>query len=169
MTAVDNVVDAPDKTVTVSGTVIAAGVTAPAAVALKITDDDAPAWQVTVDPAAIDENGGKATVTVSTGGVTFNDIRTIRLSFAGDATLGSDYQVEDAGGNTLASPYELTLAAGDSAVTATIAAQNDEVDDDTEQIEVTARHDGGGDRGSADGDDQRRRRDAGGHAGAVAG
>ena len=125
---------------TVTGSVSGSDVTAPADVTLTITDDDAPDWAVTVDPAAIAEDGGTSTVTVSTGGVTFNDNRTIRLSFGGDATPGSDYQVEDAGGATLASPYELTLAAGDSAVTATIRALDDLVDDDAEQIEVTASH-----------------------------
>ena len=42
ITAVDNDVDAPDKTVTVSGAVSLDGVTAPANVTVTITDDDEP-------------------------------------------------------------------------------------------------------------------------------
>ena len=44
VTAAHNLVDAPDKTVTVTGRVSGTGVTAPADVTLTITDDDAPDW-----------------------------------------------------------------------------------------------------------------------------
>ena len=142
VTAVNNTADEPDKTVTVSGTVSADDVTAPAEVTLTIIDDDAPNWAVTVDPAAIAEAGGTATVTVSTGGGTFADPQGITLSFAGDATLGEDYTVEDAAGSELSLLDELTLAAGDSAVTAAITALDDEENDNAEQIQVTARYEG---------------------------
>ena len=66
ITAVDNDVDAPDKTLTVSATVSADGVTAPADATLTITDDDeAPAIQrgVEIDPTELtisegDDTGG---------------------------------------------------------------------------------------------------------------
>ena len=142
VTAKDNDVDAPDKQVTVSATVSGTDVTAPADVTLTIRDDDAPDWELTVDPSAIDEDGGTATVTVSTGGVSFPEERTIGLAFAGDAMPGSDFTVADAGGDPLESPYELTLAAGASEATATVTARDDQVDDDDESILVTASYEG---------------------------
>ena len=70
ITAVDNDEVAPDKTVTVSGTVSLDGVAAPAAVTLTIADDDEevtepPAVTLLLTPASIDENGGVSRVTAS--------------------------------------------------------------------------------------------------------
>ena len=108
-------------------------------VTVTITDDDVPAWTVSVDPAEIAEAGGSATVTVSTGGVTFAAAQTIELDFeGGSATVGTDFTVADANGDALTSPYQLTLAAGESTVTATITAVDDPDDDDDEWIQVTA-------------------------------
>ena len=140
VTGTNDAVDAPDAKVRVSGAVSGASVSAPAAVMLTIVDDDAPAWAVTVDPAAIDEDGGEAAVTVSTGGITFPNDRAIALSFAGTALPGSDYAVADADGIELLSPYTLSLTSGESTVTARITALDDQVDDDAEQITITARH-----------------------------
>ena len=142
ITAMDDTVVEPDKQVMVSGTVDGASMAAPADAMLMITDDDEPAWVVTADPPAIAEPGGAATVTVSTGGVTFMDPQAITLSFTGTATPGSDYLVADARGDALASPYELTLAVGASEVTATITALDDHVDEEAETIAVTARYQG---------------------------
>ena len=103
---------------------------------------DAAQWSVTAAPAAIEEDGGVSTVTVSTGGATFAAAQTIDLSFGGSATAGTDFTVADAAGNTLASPYALTLPIGDSTVTATITAVDDVIDDDDEQIQVTATQNG---------------------------
>ena len=103
----------------------------------------APQWSVTAAPAAIEEDGGVSTVTVSTGGVTFEAEQTINLSFdGGSATAGTDFTVADADGNALTSPYALTLAIGESTVTATITAVDDVIDDDDEQIQVTATQNG---------------------------
>ena len=80
-------------------------------------------------------------MTVSTGGVTFAAARTIELEIAGTATAGSDFTVADAGGTALTVPYRLTLAVGESMVTATITAVDDDADDEDETIEVTAKLD----------------------------
>ena len=110
---------------------------------VTIVNDDVPEWAVSVVPDTIAEAGGTATVTVSTGGVTFAAAQTIDLSFeGGSATAGTDFTVADANGNALTSPYALTLSMGDSTVTATITAVDDLVDDDDEQIQVTATQNG---------------------------
>ena len=135
--AVNNTVDAPNKTVTVSATADnSQGVTPPAALTLAIVDDDAaPVLTLAVGPSAIMEAGGSSTVTVRIiNGVTFAEDQEIALSFAGTATKGTDYTV------VLES---LTLTAGQSSVATTVTAVQDRVDDDAETILVTASHGGG--------------------------
>ena len=66
ITAVDNDVDAPDKTLTVAGEAEnGQGVAGdPAPLTLTVSDDEqAPAVRLLLDPAAIGENGGASTVT----------------------------------------------------------------------------------------------------------
>ena len=46
-------------------------------------------WSVTVDPSEIPEDGGVSTVTVSTGGATFTDRKTITLEFSGSAVTSA--------------------------------------------------------------------------------
>ena len=117
ITAVNNGVDTADKTLRVSGVVSLDGVAAPAEATLTIIDDDeAPELTLEVLPATIAENGGTATVTVTTGtGSTFADEQTIALSVSGTATTGADYTI---------SSTSLTLPAGAGAeasiVTATV-------------------------------------------------
>ena len=66
ITAVDNQVDAPDKTVAVSGTVSLSGADAPSDVTLTITDDEsAPVVTLVLTPDSIGENGGVSTVTAT--------------------------------------------------------------------------------------------------------
>ena len=142
ITARNDDVDAPDKIVTVAATVSAAGVAPPREVRLTITDDDEPAWELTVDEAVIaEQDTGAAAVTVRVvNGVTFPAAVPIRLDFAGSTAVpGSDFTVTDALGTVVPSPYELTLAAGDGAVAATITAVDDTEDDEAEEIRVTAR------------------------------
>ena len=120
---------------------------------------DAAQWSVTAAPAVIEEDGGVSTVTVSTGGVTFAAAQTIDLSFdGGSATAGTDFTVADADGNALTSPYALTLPIGDSTVTATITAVDDVIDDDDEQIQVTATQNGAKLGEAENNHDHRRRR-----------
>ena len=68
ITAVDNSVNAPDKTVTVSATASGGGVANPTDQTLTITDDDTTpptALTITVDINSINENAGETTVTVT--------------------------------------------------------------------------------------------------------
>ena len=145
ITAVDNEVDAPDKSVTVSGAVslggvtapadAIGGVTAPADATLTILDDDtAAALALEVDATTMAEDGGTVTVTVTTGtGSTFDSARDITLVFAGTATEGGDYTV---------SATELTLPAGASGVTATLTALDDDVFEGGETVLISGLHDG---------------------------
>ncbi len=152
VTLIDDAVVEPDETIIV--VVERARITDPShpfitfpgatdEVTVTIVNDDVPEWAVSVAPATIAEAAGTATVTVSTGGVTFAAAQTIDLSFdGGSATAGTDFTVADANGNALTSPYALTLSMGESSVTATITAVDDAVDDDDEQIQVTATQNG---------------------------
>ena len=109
---------------------------------MTVTDNDAPDWTVTVDPAAIGEAGGESTVTVSTGGVSFPSATTTTLTFAGTATVTDDYTVTDKDRNALMAPYELTIEAGAESATAIVTAVDDSVADAGETIVVTASVDG---------------------------
>ena len=108
---------------------------------VTIKDNDEPTWDVSVSDTSVAEAGGTSVVTVSTGGVTFPDDQTITLGLTGTATATDDYTIT-AAGTTLTAPYEITLAADETSVTATITAVNDAVDDDDETILVTAMLDG---------------------------
>ena len=135
ITANNNSVDTPNKTLKVSGTASnSQGVTDPAEVTLTITDDDAsPALTLEVSSTVIAESAGNSTVTVRiTNGVTFAEDQQIRLSFAGTAEKDTDYTVGS---------ESLSLMAGDSSVTTTITAVDDQVVDVGETILVTATHD----------------------------
>ena len=94
----------------------------------SLTDDDQAAFTVGVSPAVIVEDGGVATVTVSTGGVSFTVPQAVTLTFEGTATEGTDY--------TVAAPT-LTLAAGQSTVATTITASDDEVHEGDETVAVS--------------------------------
>ena len=96
-----------------------------------ITDDEvAPVLSLSVNQSAIGENGGTATVTVSTGsGSTYPSQQTITLVLGGTATASDDY--------TLATT--LTLAAGATQAEATLTAVNDGIDDDAETITIAGR------------------------------
>ena len=101
---------------------------------VSIADDDEPAWEVTVDPDTIAEaDTGSSTATVSTGGVTFAGDLSIELELAGTADETADYTVES---------KALTLLAGENETTTTFTAVDDAVDDDGEEIGITAKLDG---------------------------
>ena len=137
--ATDDNHDDGDRTVTVSGAVSAAGVRAPPDVELALTDDDeAPSLVLDVDPLAVREDGGTATVRVTTGvGSTFETEKTVTLALAGTAVLDEDYTLSSA---------TLTLPAGEgfepSQATAEIAALDDERPEGDETVVVTGRVDG---------------------------
>ena len=137
--ATDDNHDDGDRTVTVSGAVSAAGVRAPPDVELALTDDDeAPSLVLEVDPLAVREDGGTATVRVTTGvGSTFETEKTVTLTLAGTAVLDEDYTLSSA---------TLTLPAGEgfepSQATAEIAALDDERPEGDETVVVTGTVDG---------------------------
>ena len=97
---------------------------------IDITDDDEASFSLSVSPAAIAEGSG-ATVTVSTGGVTFSTAQTITLDVSGSTAADTDYTLSSA---------SLTLAPGESSVTATITAADDNLMEGDETITVVARH-----------------------------
>ena len=119
------------ETVRVTGTT--AGDLTVWAASLEITDDDEPSYSLAVNPASIAESDGTSTVTVSTGGVTFAEDRTVALSFGGSATKGTDYSVD---------AESLTLTDGQTSVSTTLRAVGDAESDPDETIEITATIDG---------------------------
>ena len=135
ITTVDNDVDTPDKTIQVKGELPGGvPVRAPSDVTLTITDDDAtPQLTLSVSPATIAEEGGEATITVSTVDSTFSAEQAITLTFEGTATKGTDYSV---------AAETLTLGAGERSVFTTVTAIDDSTDENDEAILVTATHDG---------------------------
>ncbi len=137
ITAEDNDVYEPGKTVEVSGELSAgARPTPPSPVTLMIDeDDDIPELSLSVDPTEISEATGTSTITVSTGDSTFSEDQTITLVIASEstATETDDYTV---------SSKSLTLGAGQTEVTATIEAKEDSVYEGDETIVVSASHDG---------------------------
>ena len=143
LTPANDRIDEADETLTVSGSTSATGLTVTPAggLAIGITDNDAtPSLQLSVSATRIDEDGGSATVTVSTGsGSTFETDRTVLLEVAGTATERADYTI---------SGTALTLPAGvgtnASTVTATVTGVDDGVDDDDETVEITGSQGGVG-------------------------
>ena len=131
-----DVVVEDDEVVTVSFDTLPDGLTAgsPTMTAVTIEDNDEPNWLVSVVPASIAEaTESAATVSVSSGGVTFTADQTISLSFAGTATEAVDYEV---------AAKTLTLTVGEHTVSTTVSALGDSVSDLGEQILVSASLDG---------------------------
>ena len=89
-----------------------------------------PMFSIAVDPTNIAEDGGEATVTVSILSPLSID-QTIDLTLGGTAKNPDDYTI---------SADSLTLTAGQTSVTATVMASNDNYDDDAETVIVTARN-----------------------------
>ena len=146
LTPVNDTIAEGDETLTVSGT--SALTVTPAT--LAIGDDDVPQIALRVTPMQISETGETSTaVSVAiTNGVTFATSETIILALGGTASAGDDCVLTDAGGQTLAAPYVLTLPAGASSVTFTITAVNDTDDEDAETIIIKASHGSHGSKGS---------------------
>ena len=92
--------------------------------------ETAPALTVTVSPAAIDEAAGTSTLTVSASSA-FGSNQTIVLALSGTATKGDDYTI---------GAESLTLTAGQTSVTTTVTAVQDNIDDDAETVLITASH-----------------------------
>ena len=96
ITGVNNKVDAPDKSVTVSGTVRGGnGVSAPADVTLTITDNDSTPSGITLSldrsPFIVSESAGATTVTVTAtvdGGTTFGSSKSVTVKVGAPGRLG---------------------------------------------------------------------------------
>ncbi len=137
ITAIDNAVDAPDKTVTVSGTARnAQGVTGPEPVTLTIEDDDeTPTATLALSRSSISENGGTATVTVRQDRASSAPtVVTVTASPTPPADAG-DYRLR---GTTLTIPAGKKTSTG----TVTIAAVDNTVaePDKTVTVSGTARN-----------------------------
>ena len=141
LTPMNDRIDEPGESLTVSGSTAVAGliVTPPGGLALDIEDNDAaPSLALSVSASTIDEDGGTAAVTVSTGsGSTYATDQTVRLAVAGTATETADYTIS---GRTL--PLPAGVGTGASMVTATVTGLDDSLDDDDETIEITGSRNG---------------------------
>ena len=135
ITANNNRVDRPDKSVSVSATGSQSYFRATDAVELTIEDEDAaPAPVLQVSDASIAENAGVATVTVTTGdGSTFPGAMTVTLTMTGAAGENADYAILS---------KSLTLPAGSgldiSMISTTVTGIDDIIDDDAEDILIDA-------------------------------
>ena len=164
VTAVNNAVDAPDKTVTVSGSVTGGhGVSAPSSQTLTITDDEgAPTLSLVLSPSSIGENGGMSTVTAALSGTSSASVVVTVSASAVSPAVSGDFTLAGA---------TLTIAAGQttSTGTVTVTAVNNAVDAPDKTVTVSGSGDGRP-RGFCavvpDADDHRRRGGADGGAGA---
>ena len=141
LTPTNDRIDELGESLTVTGSTAVAGliVTPTGGLALDIEDNDpAPSLALSVNASMIDEDGGTAAVTVSTGsGSTYATDQTVRLAVAGTATENADYTI---GGKTLTLPAGAGTSA--SMVTATVTGLDDSLDDDDETIEISGTHNG---------------------------
>ena len=133
VTALDNDVDAPDRTVTVAARITGGHATAPAPRSLTIEDDElTPRLQLLLSPAPISENGGVSRVTARLAHPS-SELTTVTVA----AAPGVDATANDF---TLSANRVLTIAAGarESTGTVTIAAADDEVYRPDRSLTVTA-------------------------------
>ena len=99
---------------------------------LTIPANDAPAWSVSADAAQVAEGGDSTLTAAITNGNTFDSSQTISLAATG--TAGSaDYRL---------SATTLTLAQGESSVTAYVSATDDNLEEGDETVILTASHGG---------------------------
>ena len=133
--AVDNGVDAPDKKVTVRGSVASGGlgIAAPGNETLTIVDDEAtPTATLILTPDSIGEKRGSSTVTA-----VLDHPSSAQTTLTVSATAGADTV---AGDFTLSANQTLSIAAGatSSTGTVTIRAVNNSVDDPNKEVTVSA-------------------------------
>ena len=121
VTAFDNDQDAPDKTVTVAGTVSLAGVVEPSDVRLTITDDDEPPPPVSavvtlvLAPDTIDENGGVSTVTATVSPASEEPFSVTVSAIADAPAAAGDFELR---GTVLSFAANATQSTGEVTVTA---------------------------------------------------
>ncbi len=132
ITAVDNDVDAPDKTLQVQGvTTNSSGVSGPESVELTITDDDEePTVTLMLDSPTIPENGGTATVTATLDRMS-SAVTMVEISVQPNTpAMDSDYQLSE--------NQTLTIAAGtlESTGLVTVTAVDNEADEPDKTVQV---------------------------------
>ena len=131
ITAVDNALDEPNKSVTVSGTVSHNGVTRPTAKTLTITDDD-PAPMLSIDSPSVTEGDSGSTDLTFTATLSAASGRQVTVQYAdagtGTATSGTDYTAITAG--------TLTFAAGTTSQTFNVSVTGDVLDEADETVKV---------------------------------
>ena len=136
LSAVDNTVDAPNKTVTVSATAAnGQGITAPQEQTLTITDDDEPSTTVAlaVAPDEVNEDAGAAvtlTVTGTLNAGTRTTATVVTLAVSAGTAAADDYSATGA---------TLTIAAEQSSGSAslTVTPVDDAVDEPNETVVVS--------------------------------
>ena len=141
ITAVDNEVDAPDKTVTVSATASGGSVADPADQTLSINDDEGvPTATLVLTPGTINETGAtnSSTVTATLSGKSSAAVTLMVAAVAGANTAASDF--------TVSANKTLTIAAGATTSTGavTITAVDNNVDAPDKSVTVSATTSGGG-------------------------
>ena len=139
ITGVDNGVDEPDKSVTVSATVSGGlGVNAPVSQTLTINDDDAmPTLTLELSPPSISENGGAANVVASLSGPSSQDVTIVVSASPVSPAVSGDFAIT--------SNDTLTIEAGytDSAGAVTIVGVDNSVDEPDKTVAVSAYVSGG--------------------------
>ena len=134
-----NSVDAPNKSVTVSGTAAGGnGVANPPDVTLTLEDDDAlPTVALVLTPSSISETGGVSTVTAALSGPSSAAVTVTVAAAAVSPAVAGDF--------ALSSTTTLTLAAGSttSAGTVTVAANGNSVDAANKSVTVSGTAAGG--------------------------
>ena len=134
-----NVVDSPNKSVTVSGTAVGGnGVAAPPNVTLTLEDDDATATATLVlTPSSILENGEVSTVTATLSHPTTEATTLTVAAAAGANAVAADF--------TLSTAAKLTIAAGatTSAGLVTVTANDDALASGMKSVTVSATAAGG--------------------------
>ena len=132
ITAVNNNVDAPNKTVTVSGAVTGGhGVVDPSSQTLTITDDEgAPTVTLVLNPSSIDENGEISTVTATLTGPSSQAVTVTVSAAAVSPAVSGDFTLS---GTTLTITAGQTTSTG----TVTITAVNNNVDAPDKTVTVS--------------------------------
>ncbi len=134
ITAVDNNVDAPDKTVTVSASAVnSQGVTAPSSATLAINDDEAaPTVTLHLSPDSIAENGGSSAVTATLDHPSSEETTVTVSAAAVSPAVAADF--------TLSQNKILMIAAGatDSTGTVTITAVDNSAAGSDKTVTVSA-------------------------------
>ena len=139
VSANDNAVDSPDKSVTVSGTVSGGnGVAAPSSVTLTLTDDETlPMVTLVLSPTSISEDGGVSTVTATLSGVSSEAVTVTVGAAAVSPAVPGDFRLSHA--------KKLTIAAGrtTSSGTVTVRAVIDSADEPDKEVTVSGTVSGG--------------------------